>query len=102
MFPNLKDIVESALMGWPGPSAHTLSIMPAEVAHSTEPSDHTVSTTVQVAFLTKEQMLPLEFIQDIPSGRIESFTSHAKLRYNPIIPLFSYLRLIPDPRMGVL
>ena len=42
--------------------------MAAEFTNCVELSGHTASNTVPVAFITEEQKLPPEFIQNIPTG----------------------------------
>ena len=61
---------------------------PANAEHSAEFSGHTISSTVPVEFITEEQKLPLEFIQNIPCGGKEFFMAQANLMYSSEIVQF--------------
>ena len=65
---------------------------PVNAEHCAEFLCHTLLSTVPVEFITEEQKLPQEFIQNIPYGGKESFAAQVDLRYNPEIVQSPLLR----------
>ena len=61
--------------------------VPADFAKSTAPSGHTDFNTAVVNFIEEKELLPVDFIGQVPIGPKEYFATQANLRYGGVSSL---------------
>ena len=71
--------------------------VPAEFAKATSPAGHTDFNTAHVTFLKNEELLPDQYIDQIPVGPKEYYATQANLRFGGVSKLTAAIHLTWAP-----